>query len=170
MYRSKKHVCGTLQGYTNRKLGCGFLSSKDKTQKDQVMRNVRRISSATGASRTTMLVFSFLAAVLIYLCSQAAPALYRYYELESQAVAMARRGSIVSDQEILTRLSGLIKQHRIPANPHDITIYRGPYEIEISLDYNVPVTVPWVEGERTLYTFEFHLRVRESISLERQRY
>ncbi|NBW41583.1 hypothetical protein EBR25_11370 [bacterium] len=96
MYRSKEHVCGTLQGYTNRKLGCGFLSSKDKTQKDQVMRNVRRISSATGASRTTMLVFSFLAAVLIYLCSQAAPALYRYYELESQAVAMARRGSIRS--------------------------------------------------------------------------
>lgn len=127
-------------------------------------------NSEEGASQLTLVFFALLTIATLYLVAQVAPALYRYYELESQAEAMARRATIVSDDEILRRLTELIVKHNLPADPDDITIYRAPNELEITLDYESPITIPWIEGEWEIYTFEFHLKVREEVSLERPRY
>jgi hypothetical protein len=132
---------------------------------DKVVKN-----SEGGASQLTLIFFGLLTIATLYLVAQVGPALYRYYELESQAEAMARRATIVSDAEILRRLTELIVKHDLPADPSDINIYRAPNEMEITLDYKSPITIPWIGGEREIYTFEFHLKVHERISLERPRY
>lgn len=126
--------------------------------------------SDEGASQLTLIFFGLLSITTLYLVAQVAPVLYRYYELESQAEAMARRATIVSDAEILRRLTELIVKHNLPADPSDIHIYRAPNEMEITLDYDSPITIPWIDGEWEIYTFEFHLKVQEKISLERPRY
>ncbi|MGA1190993.1 MAG: hypothetical protein ACO3XO_01790 [Bdellovibrionota bacterium] len=123
-----------------------------------------------GASQLTLIFFGLLSTITLYLTAQIAPVLYRYYELESQAEAMARRAMIVSDDEILRRLSEIIVKHNLPADPGDIRIYRAPNEMEITLDYESPITIPWIDGEWEIYTFQFHLKVHERISLERPRY
>ena len=137
----------------------------------QLFRSSTKVAGVeSGASRITVLIFGSLVFAVLYLGYATLPKFYRYYEVHGQAEGMASRAGIIEDKDIRRRLAREIKRYDIPVDPEAIEILRGENSMEINLQYEDTLWIPWFDGEIELHTFEFNIHVKESFTGRRQRF
>jgi hypothetical protein len=125
------------------------------------MSSMNAYHNEQGASKLTVLIFGSLAAAIVYLSYLTIPIYYAFYELENQMYALAKKGQVLSNDEIRRRLANDIKKLKIPALPEDIKIVRGDRDMQIALSYDEPLIVGYGETSYKLHTFEFVAFVKE---------
>lgn len=109
-----------------------------------------------GVGNLTLIVFTLIAGVIVWLGFSIGPFFYYYYELLNQFDAHIRVASMYTDKEIREKLMYHIKKLEIPMeSPEDLEIRRDGQRMTIRLKYKEVFYVSWQDKDYDLHVFHF---------------
>lgn len=109
-----------------------------------------------GIGKFTLLVFSLIIIVAIFVASKVLPFFYYYYEIESHMHSLVQVAASNTDEEIKDKLMYHIKKMQIPVTREEISIVRTPGTINISFEYEEVFDVEFRDEIYELHVFPFY--------------
>lgn len=117
-----------------------------------------------GLGLVTTLLFGGLLLAVAMTAARVLPIYYRYFEIESQIRAMANKAGRVEPETIRERLLFEMRIQSIPAPDKNLRVFMDGDFLIISLQYNEPFEISFMDKKYRLYDFKFHPYVKKYIS------
>lgn len=112
-----------------------------------------------GASRLTQIVFAAIFGAIAYTAYSVVPFFYCYFELHNQFLAIIPAADGLTDQQVRQRLTKIMKDLDVPADPKELKIDRGDHKLRLRLSYDEILSIPWKEKNYDLHSFHFDIDV-----------
>ncbi len=110
-----------------------------------------------GVNRLAVSLLLLLCASILWTAYQILPFYYDYWELEGLMQQQARHAEDFKDDEIRKTILAEIKSRDIPIDDEqDLKINRAGGKMEIDLEYDEVLSIPWKDKDYDIYVFHFN--------------
>ena len=128
--------------------------------KRYVSANCMRVLSVRGESginRFGTLLIVLLIGAVVFCLTQIFPFYYYYFEIQGYIESQAEKAQAFEDEKIRENILKHVEYLEIPLeDPRDLVIRRFAGKIEVSMEYEEVLYLPWGDGEKEIWVFKFN--------------